>query len=121
VFADPGFSGLGFGTGGVTDRYGQDSLAAFVEHFNLLMEAGSRSTECRLTQKLSGAIDGVAAYSPQITKLFTLVVGEQPLAISQVEKIACHRSSPRGSIIEENAFPNDRFLGLSSYADGAQN
>jgi hypothetical protein len=92
VFADPGFSGLGFGTGGVADRYGQDSLATFVEHFNLLTETGSLSIERGLAQKFLGTLDGVAAYSLEIAKLFTLfVTGEERIDIPNVKKIARHR------------------------------
>jgi hypothetical protein len=43
-------SGLGFGARSMADGYGQDSLAAFVDHFNLLTETANLSTERGLTQ-----------------------------------------------------------------------
>ncbi len=101
-------SSLGFGTRSMADRHGQDSLAAFIEHFNLLMEAASLSGEYGLTQKLSGALNGVAAYGRKIAKLFTLlVVREERIAIPKAKKIACHRSSPTRVIIEENTLANN--------------
>jgi hypothetical protein len=110
-------SSLGFGTRSMADRHGQDSLAAFIEHFNLLMEAASLSGEYGLTQKLSGALNGVAAYGRKIAKLFTLlVVREERIAIPKAKKIACHRSSPTRVIIEENTLANNRFLGSRSCA-----
>jgi hypothetical protein len=90
--ADPGFSGLGFRTGGVADRYGQDCLAVFVEHFNLLMEAAGLSAPGGLTQELPGAFDCFKANRLYIRKLLTLpIVWEECIAISQMQKIAGHR------------------------------
>ena len=113
-------SGLGFGACSMADRYGQDSLATFVEHFNLLTEAASLSIERGLTQEFSGTLDGVAAYSLEIPKLYPLFVRRGAYRHPESGKNSVPSMVSERVIIEENAFSNNRFLGLRSYADGSE-
>src|SRR2546429_1642043 len=80
----------------MTDGHGQDSSSSFIDDFNLLMKARSRSAQHGLAQKLPGAFNHVMPDRVQVRKLFTvLVIWQKSVAIPQVEEIACHRSSPR--------------------------
>jgi hypothetical protein len=51
---------LGFGALSMTDRHGQDSLPAFVEHFNVLIEAASASAQGRWAE----GVDIMPALNP---------------------------------------------------------
>jgi len=96
----------------MTDRHGQDSLPAFVEHFKVLIEAASASAQGSLTQNLSGA-EWRNAEQP--------LNPEAPPPHRRRRGVFCHCASGKNSapsniseraMIEQNALANNEFLSL---------
>lgn len=88
-------SGLTFRAGSATNPHDHNRPTGFIRDFNLLVEAASVSASSGLTQDISGGFKCFEANGFKIQKLLTLpIVFEERIAISHVEKIQCHRSSP---------------------------